>query len=503
MLKIDLLDSSDNLIGDGPLTNLISVSIAEKLDEIGEVSFSLPATDEKAIAYVGSAVRARVTAPDGYTATGIIRSRKSTISPPVLNVSGPDLLAELSALTCGWLAVYNTNAGGGIYGDDINSVVLVNLLTGSGWSAGSIDASLGLFYGSFNGESRFSALGMLRKRVGKHIRQGSTARTLDFGSFGTAHGYRLQNVAHILKAQDANANLGIVDALEVLQDRDEVCNLIIPFGAGEDGNFLISGGYDWGKVRLVDLLQTGVYTITDIKVRPGLRGVETTSAAGSSGTTLNVASTTGFRAGSRIFIGDKTNADSAATYKWWATTIASITNSTQMQLSAALAAGLPAGANVISDPQYYLYDATAYAANPREATKSFSEIDVPNRKVSGNIAQFVPAAKALYDRAQAYLADHKTARSVYRVTPIKVPTDLRVGQTVRLDYHGKVTRNGVTQSWLDVAADLYVLSITRTYNADGSTTATLEISDVLSQRQSDGEMIAGLLGSQGVMQTRV
>ena len=504
MLQVDLLDSSDHLIGDGPLTNILSASVTEKLDEVGAVSFSVPATDDKVRAYLSSAVRARVTAPDGYTATGIVRARKRSLSPAVLNVSGPDLLAELSAITCGWLAVYNTNAGGGIYGDDLNSVVLVDLLAGTGWSAGSIDASMGLFYGSFSGETRFSALGMARKRVGKHIRQGSTARTLDFGSFGTAHGYRLQNVAHVLKAQDTTTTLGVIDTLEVLDDDEDVCNLIVPFGAGDDGDYLISGNYDWGKVRLVDLLQTGVYTITDIQVRKGLRGAETTTASGSSGTTLKVASTAGFRSGSRIFIGDKTNADSASTWKWWATTISSITDSTTMVLSAALAAGLGAGLNVISDPQYYLYDATAYAANPREQVKIFSEIDVPYRAAGGtNIAQFVPAAKALYDHTKAYLADHKQARSVYRVTPVKVPIDLRVGQTIHLEYHGQVTRNGVTANWLDISADLYVLSITRTYNADGSLTAALEISDVNRQRQTDGEMIASLVGSSGMMQKKV
>jgi len=58
-------------------------------------------------------------------------------------VSGYDLLAGLGHVTCGWLADYNTNAGGGVYGDDINTYVLPDLLANTGWSSGTIDASLG------------------------------------------------------------------------------------------------------------------------------------------------------------------------------------------------------------------------------------------------------------------------------------------------------------------------------------------------------------------------
>jgi hypothetical protein len=504
MLKVDLLDVNDHLLGDGPLTNLIDVSVTEKLDEVGSIAFRMPATDDKAIGYVDTALGARVTAPDGFTATGLIRDRRRSINPPLLNVSGPDLLAELSARTVGWLAVYNTDQGSGVYGNDINSTILPDLLRNTGWSAGSIEASLGLWYGSLNGESRLSAINVIRQRVGKHIRQGSTARTLDLGAFGTAHGFRLHNVTQILKAQDGAGLVGLIDALEVNDDEEEVCNLIVPYGAGEDGSFLVSGGDDWGKVRLVDLLGTGVYSITDIKVRPGIKGAETTTTSGSSGTTLNVVSTTGFRAGERVFIGDKTNADSASSLTYWSRTIASITDGTHLVISSGSYTGVAAGLSVISAPQYYLYDATAYAANPREITKIFSEIDVPYRSALGsNIAQFVPAAKALYDRAKKYLAEHQVARSIYRVTPVTVPIDLRVGQTVRLEYHGKATRNGVAQSWLDVSADLFVLSITRTYNADGSTSAALEVSDVARQHGSDGKMIAELMSSHGVLQTRI
>lgn len=501
---IDLLNSSLTVIGSGPLLNIISCSATEKLDEIGELSFSIPATDEKAT-YLNTAHAFKIYASDGFTKTGIIRNR--TLTPgeqPTLTVSGPDLLTELVDYTCGWLANYNADQGSGVYGEDINTVVFPDLLTGTGWSAGTVDASLGLLYGTFNSMTRLEAIQLLRQRVGKHIRQGTTERTLDLGAFGTAHGIRFENFKRILRDQDNSTTAMLIDSLEEVTDKQEIVNLIIPFGAGEEGSYLISGGDNWGKVRLYDMLGTGVYPTTDVQVRPGMRGKSTTTTTGGSGTSLAVTSSTGFRVGSRVFIGYKTNADHASTVTWWTRTISSIPDGTHLVLSSGNYTGLAAGFDVVSDPQFYLYDSTEYAIAPREATVVFPDIDVVDRKSLGtNIAQFVPAAYALYLRAKEYLTTHKASRKIYSMSPVTIPYNLRVGHTVRVEYHGKVKTDGAYINWVDVSADLYVLSTTRTYNGDGSTTATLEVSDVLRQREQDAAMLANSVGDISVIKSFV
>lgn len=503
---IDLLNSAGAKIGDGPLTNILKASFGEALDRAAECSIEVPATDQRVIDLLATAAYARLVASDGYTRTAIITTRTMrAAAPPVVIIGGYDLVAELNRYTCGWLADYKTNAGGGIYGDDANTYVLPDLIANTGWSSGTIDAGLGRYVGTFDGLTRLAALDRLRKSKGKHFRQGATERTLDFGAFGSSSGYRLIQVERVLRAQDANTTIGLIESLEVLEDGGDVVNLIVPFGAGQDGSYLITASNDYGKVRLKDLAETGgspaAYAVSDIQVRAGIRhGVETTVTAGSTSTTVQVASTAGMVAGSKVFIGDKTNAQNTNNY--WNLTIASITDATHVVFG--LAITVSNGDKFITYPQFYLYDSTAYAANPREACIVFSDIEIPYRTPAGtDINQFIPTAYLLYERAKAYLADHKSARKVYRVTPAKIPTTLRPGQTIHVIYHGRVTRDGVASEWINVDAALYVLNIVRTYNGDGTTSVSLEVSDVNRQRQSDADLVTQIANGSGAMAVRV
>jgi hypothetical protein len=503
---IDLLDSAGAKIGAGPLVNVIKASFGEALDRAAECSIEVPATDQRVIDLLASASYARLVASDGYTRTAIIKTRTTRVAaPPTITIGGYDLVAELGQFTCGWLADYKTNAGGGIYGDDANTYVLPDLIANTGWSSGTIDAGLGRYVGTFDGKTRLAALDLLRKSKGKHFRQGATERTLDFGAFGSSSGFRLIQVERVLRAQDANITIGLIESLEVLEDDGDIVNLIVPFGAGQDGSYLITASNDYGKVRLKDLAESGgspaAYAVTDIQVRAGMRhGVETTVTAGSTSTTVQVASTAGMVQGSKVFIGDKTNAQNNNNN--WNRSIASITDATHVVVDFSIT--VFNGDKFITNPQYYLYDSTAYAANPREACIIFTDIDIPYRTPAGpDINQFIPTAYLLYERAKAYLADHKTSRKVYRVTPAKIPTTLRPGMTIHVIYHGRVTRDGVASEWVNVDAALYVLNIVRTYNGDGTISNSIEVSEVNRQRQSDAEMLAQLASGSGAMAVRV
>ncbi len=503
-LEITLLDSSSAIIGDGPLLAISRAAFTESLDRAGEFSIELPATDERVINYLASAVYVRFKAADGYTRTGLIDGLTTKIGRvPLIIVTGYDLLRELGIYTCGWYADYKTNHGGGVYGDDVNSDIIPDLLGNTGWSQGAIDAGLGYYVGSFNSLSRLAAFDKLAKALNLHYRQGATERDFDFGQFGDSSGFRLMNVPHVLRAQDDNAALGLIDALEIIEDKEDVVNLIIPYGAGEDGSYLVLSATEYGKVKLKDLCEAGTtlpdYIADDVYVVPGIKGVETTVTANGSTTTVTVASTTGMAAGDKVFCGDKTNAqDDANTLNW---TISSITDATHVVMSSAQT--VTNGMNFITFPNFGVVDAVAYAANPREATIVFAEVEIPYRTTAGNIAQFIPTAYVLYKRAKTYLDQHATAARSYRVTPTRLPSTLQPGDTIRVIYHGRVTRNGVTAEWLDLDEDLYVINITRTYNADGTVAATLDVSDYNRQRYSDTRLVASLAATQGTVNTRV
>lgn len=494
-LYVKLLNSAGVVIGDGPLVNIISASFTESIDQAGEWSVTIPANDTRSVSYAMIADGIELYAPDGYIRRGLIRNRTTSVGDqPLLTLSGPDLVGELTNYTCGWIADYNTDIGGGEYGDDINTDVIPDIADGTGWTIND-DASLGVFCGTLNGLTRLGALQAVREVTGSHFRHSATNRTLDFGALGDSSGLRIVNVAHVLKAQDSNTTIALVSNLEVLDDIWDVCNLIIPFGAGDDGDYLTTSSNNYGKVRLVDILGTGIaaYTTTDIQVRGGLRGggVETVTTAGSVGTTVTVASTTGMVAGRRVFIGDKTNAEDHDIA--WTGKIASITDATHFELSFAATVGN--GRDVIVDPQFYLYDSTAYAANPRESCIVFPDVDIPYRQPVGiNIAQFPAASLMLYNKAKAYLNTHATARTVYGVTPIRLPSSLLPGQTVALEYHGRVTRGGVSTDWLDVDATLSVISVSRSYGGDGSRSYGIEVSSVMAQRVNDAVAIKDVAG---------
>lgn len=505
-LEVELLNSVLTIIGDGPLVNVVRASFTESLDRAGEFSIEVPATDERVIDYLASAAYVRFRAADGYVRTGLIDGLTTRVGRvPTVVVTGYDLLRELGVYTCGWYADYRTAVGGGVYGNDVNSEIIPDLINGTGWSQGTIDAALGYYFGSFNNFSRLAAFDKLRQALGLHYRQAATERQIDFGAFGSSSGCRLINVPHALRAQDANTNIGVIDALEIAEDKEDVVNLIIPFGAGEDGSFLILSSHEYGKVKLIDLAEVGTasapagYTTTDIYVKAGLKGVETTVTANGGTSTVTVTSTTGMAAGDKVFCGDRSNAQADANIHHW--TINSITDATHVVMSSAQTTTI--GMTFITFPNYGVINSSAYSANPREATIVFQDVEIPNRASTGNLAQFISAAYVLYKRAKAYLDLHKTPAKSYRVQPSRLPGTLQVGDTVRVIYHGRVTRDGVQAEWIDLDEELYIINITRTFNADGTVAVALDVSDYNRQRYSDTRLVAAMAANQGAMSTRV
>lgn len=470
---IDLLDSSNNPIGSGPLHNVLSVSVNERLDEAGTVSFSVPATDTKAAELIATADRFRVRFASGVLRYGIIDKDviDAATDQPVRTVTGYDMLRELAHYSMGWWCFYADK--------DINTVVLPELVADTPWATGTIDAALGDLYYRFDGDSRLSALYKIAQTTGKHFRLGSTFRTFDFGAFGAASSIRFANVAHAQRDTDTTTDLAIIGSLQITSDRGPVVNRIIPWGAGEDG-----GDTNRAKVSLFHLTP-GDSRWANIKAKAGVRGTETTiSAVGESfgipNARYTVADSSGFYeepVNQVMWCYDKDDLTLGLGYDM---VISDIEDATHIVVRGSPSIPSPPTsfpATFISNPQLYIQDDTAWADDPHEAVLIFTDVTLTDLGLDA----FELAASQLYERAYNYLQAHKVPQVSYAVSVLNCPESLRVGDTVQIIYRGVVTRSGAAVKWVDINESLNVINITRTFNADGSTSATVEVSNIARQ----------------------
>jgi hypothetical protein len=483
---IDLLDASNNPIGDGPLQNVLSVSAQEKLDEAGQVSFTVPATDTRAATLIDQADRFRVRLSSGAFIYGIIEkdTLDAAIDQPTRTITGANMLRELSAYTMGWWCFYaNSN---------INTVILPELVAGTGWTLGTIDAGLGTLYYRFDGDSRLAALIKIANNTGMHFRLGTAFRSIDFGEFGVSSGVTFQNVPDGRPAWD---DLVIIKSLQVISDRGPVVNRIYPWGAGQDG-----GDTNRAKVSLFHLTP-GDSRWQYIKCKPGVRGATATvTAVGADGKQYITTETTGFFDNpitQLLWCYDPDALNLGCAYDFVIDEVHA--GADVLVRGSPTIPAEPASFPVylISNPQLYIEDATAYADDPHEAVIIFSDVSLTNL----SLGAFESAASQLYYRAAQYLATHKVPQIAYAVSVFNCPDTLHVGDLVHVTYSGTVTRNGVTIDWVDVDTDLFVINITRQYNADGSTSATVEVSNL--QRQTSDSTLAvaesaGMVGTHAI-----
>lgn len=482
---VDILNALGTVVlGEGPIATAVSVRVTEVLDAAGEVAVTIPATDTHAISLLSNERQSRVKNANGVMATGIIRKHSTKSgSEPTTEISGPDLIDQLTRYSCGRARVYDNEA--------VDTVVIPDLLDGTGWTAGTIDAGLGNVSARFDGETRLGAINALRERLGVHFRQGTTARTLDFGAFGIDSGIRITNVEHIIVDQEANTDIGLVGDVELVSDSSAIVNKILAYGAG-DGE---------GQLSLREV--SGVARLAATHVRQGpRRGV--TGAWGAAGDmTLNVDDSSDFVAGDPIYIGPLAGLLSGTHETNEVASVAAGVLTLRGPLQNTYTrTGIPPRPtnNVWAWPEYYIQDSTSIAAyGAIERTMAWKEI----APISNSDSDIEAAANALYDAAAAHLAWYKDPQVVYAVNVVKVPDSLRVGDQIRLVYVGRVIRDGLPYSWLDVDSLFYVLKISRTYSADGAETASLEISNVARQTLTDSGVVIGALQANEIWRTHV
>jgi len=223
---IDVLDASDNVLGGGPLNNIMTIQDTKRLDRIGSMSFHIPAGDPRAV-YIQTGTQFDVhDRVDGYV--GRFQYKSKTMierrGPTQLRVSCYDQLKELTQETVLFRRVYADTA--------VETVIADLVALAAGWSS-DIDAAIGDTSVTYEGESILKAVDVLRERWGQHYRL-SDGPTLDFGTFGTASGVRLTNLkGQVQPDMEGHTEIALVDSITLVDESDEVFNKIIALGAGQ------------------------------------------------------------------------------------------------------------------------------------------------------------------------------------------------------------------------------------------------------------------------------
>lgn len=537
-ITVDVLDNAGAIQGSGPLYNIVSATVEEVLDQAGRISVTVPAHDARAISLLSASnTRLRVHILGAVLHTGIV-DNLAIVGGPNFQASGPDLLAELGYLNCGYDRVYD--------GKDVLSEIIgatgtaTSLLEGTGWTQGSVE-DYGLMTIKFDAETRLRAIIMVGEQLGRHIRQGSTEQTLDFGLFGSDSGIRIIDVDAFrdgMEDSDIVAYLGQIPSITSITA--DVFNRIFPLGkdrfdmrdarkyqidsdnplfgtitdatnatpivitsnghglstsdfvriTGVEGNTAANG--DWQITRLTDntfsldtSVGNGAYTAGGrwekviaaailVVENGGPIGVATTVAAG-----VTATDTTVTVADSTGFLTGQELWIGDAT-DWTLDHEIAIVDSVvgaDVHILSEFENSYAIGKDVIQAPQFYVEDAASQATHGvRENCPQFGWIGPVD--LSGNLPQQQRAADALYAAASAYLVRYKDEYESYGLPLVlNLPTTLRVGEKVRLVYKGVVGILG-GEVFADIDALFYVMKISRKYAANGTQTASLEIANV-------------------------
>lgn len=451
----DVYSAAGAVVGPGPLYNILSVSVEEALDAAGRVSLSFPYADPRVTDLVENERRVQVRTLDGIIAEGIMQEILYDLQPRTVTVSGADRLGELIYLSTQYDRTYANAATADVIGTTGSGT---GLLRETGWTPGSVTPSVTPTTIEYDSQTVLNALIALAKQTGDHFREGTTARTLDYGVFGTDSGIRLVTPAQVRAAQStANAKLVYLNQLQVSDISADIANRIYPLGSS--------------KFDLRDASAAG--TLIKVRANRGPLGVETALVGAhlAGAATLNVTAGTGtnFTPDEVIWIGTKAT---------WVNlhevvTIQSVAANT-LTLTGVTVNAYSGGEAVLQRPCFYVEDAASQAIyGLREDTPQFSWIKPTDDTDATARAQ---AADVLYSAALAHLTRFSTAYQSYTVPEVfNLPSTLRVGQKVRM-----VVRQLDNDDGMALAIDdlFYIIKITRTWAGDGRMTAALEVANV-------------------------
>lgn len=228
--RIDtILANGENV---GTSVNIIELNTTEKLDEIGELSFTIPANDSLA-SYLKTGVTFKVyESVDSYLGEFLFRDKtiQDNSGTATITVICDDSLKELTYHTVGFNRSYNFESVSDVVNDLITTI--------PGWS---IEAESGLNETTidYQGESVFRAIDEQRDRNGSHFRlKRNSTKILEFGFFGNFNDIIFTDLRGQTHVDSSNENIAIINNITLLEESSEIYNKIIPLGHGQGVNQL-------------------------------------------------------------------------------------------------------------------------------------------------------------------------------------------------------------------------------------------------------------------------
>lgn len=222
LFRVDIYNAAGDRVGLGPLTQIEKITQRRSLDKIGEVELTPMAIDAKtAECRAGRSYRVY---HQSYGELGRFYHASGGLSAgtsPKMVIKAYDDLIELARKNVYFRRNFNYTPV---------DQVISSLAALAGWSA-TVDAGIGNTTVSYEGESVFEALDVLRDRWGQHFRRGGD-RALEFGAFGADSGIKLVRAESAPRELGSNDEIAMVTSLEITEESDQVINRLIPVGAG-------------------------------------------------------------------------------------------------------------------------------------------------------------------------------------------------------------------------------------------------------------------------------
>jgi hypothetical protein len=224
----DVYNSSGTLVG-GPITSLTGASVTRALDGAGSISLTFPAADERAVSLLQNERRVRLYVEhDEQTrelGRGIVRQLRANVgeSSITFSASGPDSLDVLARRSVLLNRAYENLSVSDIAND---------LASLAGWTA-EVDFGTGNQTCRFDGSNVLKALLRVAEEKGLHLREGESDNTLEIGAFGTDTGVICMAPQALTRSLYGNDDLILIDSITQTTDSKDICNWIVPIGAGE------------------------------------------------------------------------------------------------------------------------------------------------------------------------------------------------------------------------------------------------------------------------------
>ncbi|HMR01775.1 MAG TPA: fibronectin type III domain-containing protein [Candidatus Competibacter phosphatis] len=490
-LWIDVRDSSNNKLGPGPLTEIVSFRITRRLSRAGEIAVDFPATyarlhqiqsDSNPLLhndrylYCYGILDGAVTLLGAGIVKEIALSRRGGAAPTIV-ASGPDLLGELRRVT-----VYNSGRPWQ-YSLEDNNAAPAAIINGfattpelpDDWDISGNDPMDTAITAKFVHASVLGALIDVGAKVGEYFRLGSANNGREVVWIGPPSEFSDCGVRAELSvdpiAAETNDDICLITDIQEIRDSWDIYTKTFAFGAGQ--------GHDRLDLSAVTIWPDGHRyrsTITSISGNGTVVTVDTSEDHDLTlGESVTITGTENFDGTWTVF----TVAD-ANTFSFEDTTVAS--ESTGLVYGASTRT-LSSESWTINRSETSFENGTARTAYGYHHTAlQFKEIS----PISNTDADVATAANALWAAAYHWLRTHDAPAKFYRLAVAKLNSILYPGQTIRVVAKGYVEGS----AYLNIDTTLTILETVTEVGAGGVRTTGLTVATTERWPASDGDQAA-------------